>query len=86
MGDRTYELRPTGLRRTQLRRNGELLAEALGTWGSCNPFRSIPGPDAGLTWAGWADPADVAIGQSMVVAYGADAPSAIAGIPGSFLD
>ncbi|MFF4506594.1 hypothetical protein [Streptomyces sp. NPDC001401] len=32
------------------------------------------------------DPADVAIGQSMVVAYGAGAPGAIAGILGSVLD
>jgi hypothetical protein len=40
VGDRAYELRPTGLRRAQLRRNGELLAEARGTWRSYNPFRS----------------------------------------------
>lgn len=86
MGDRSYELRPTGLRRAQLRRNGELLAEARGTWRSYNPFRSIPGLDARLTWAAWADPTDVAIGQSMVVAYGAGAPGAIAGILGSLLD
>ncbi|MCD9874745.1 hypothetical protein [Streptomyces guryensis] len=86
VGDRAYELMPTGLRRAQLRRNGELLAEACGTWRSYNPFRSVPGLDARLTWAGWADPTDVAIGQSMVIAYGAGAPGAIAGILGSLLD
>ncbi|MEV5878975.1 hypothetical protein AB0L75_33095 [Streptomyces sp. NPDC052101] len=85
VGDRAYELRPTGLRRAQLRRGGELLAEARGNWLSYSPFRAFPGLDARMTWAGWADATDVAIGQSMVVAYGAGAPGAITSLLGDWL-
>ncbi|MER6736329.1 hypothetical protein [Streptomyces puniciscabiei] len=82
VANRAYELRPTGLRRAQLRRDGELLAEARGSWLDHSPFRGIPGLGARLSWAGWADATDVAIGQSMVVAYGAGAPGAIATVLG----
>ncbi|MBP2052747.1 hypothetical protein J2Z21_005734 [Streptomyces griseochromogenes] len=82
VGDRAYELRPTGLRRAQLSRNGEILANAWGSWLAYSPFRAFPGLGARLSWAGWADATDVAIGQSMVVAYGAGAPGAIAAFLG----
>jgi hypothetical protein len=85
VGDRTYELRPTGLCRARLFRDGELLAEARDSWLDYSPFREIPGLGARLSWAGWADATDVAIGQSMVVAYGAGAPGAIARILGVWL-
>lgn len=86
VGDRAYELRPTGVRRAQLRRNGELLAEARGTWSAYGPLRTIPGLDARLSWAGWADATDVAIGQSMVLAFGAGAPGMLASFVGFCLD
>ncbi|MEU2712088.1 hypothetical protein [Streptomyces sp. NPDC007205] len=86
VGDRAYELRPTGLRRAQLRRNGELIAEACGTLAAYSPFRTIPGLDAGLAWSGRVDTTDVAIGQSMVIAYGAGAPGGIASFLAIWLD
>jgi hypothetical protein len=86
VGDRVYELRPVGLRRAQLRRDGAIIAQAHGTWSSYNPFREIPGLDARLTWSERVDATDVAIGQSMVVAYGAGAPGGIAALFGIWVN
>ena len=86
VGDRGYELRPTGLRRGQLLRDGRLIADTHGTLVSYSPFREIPGIDARLTWYPSADPTDVAIGQAMVVAFGAGAPGALASLTLFWLD
>ncbi|MFI6844777.1 hypothetical protein OG535_24655 [Kitasatospora sp. NBC_00085] len=80
LGDRSYELRPTALRRAELRRNGVLIAHARGTLRSYSPGRSIPGLDARVTWSQGVDPTDVAIGQAMVFGFGAGAPGALLGI------
>ncbi|MBV6696665.1 hypothetical protein [Kitasatospora aureofaciens] len=77
VGDRGYELRPTGLCRAELRRNGALIARAQGTLRSYSPFRTIPGIDAKLSWSQGVDPTDVAVAQAMVVAFGAGAPGAL---------
>ncbi|MGW2814084.1 hypothetical protein [Streptomyces sp. NPDC001415] len=80
VGGRTYELRPVSLRQARLLRNGTLVAEARGTLRSYASLRDIPGIDARLTWSHGLDPTDVAIGQAMVVAFGAGAPGALASI------
>lgn len=80
VGDRGYELRPTGLRRARLLRDGRPIADASGTLRSYSPFREIPGLDARLRWQPGVDPTDVAIGQAMVVAFGAGAPGALANV------
>ncbi|MET8625985.1 hypothetical protein ABZW30_19895 [Kitasatospora sp. NPDC004669] len=77
VADRSYELRPTALRRAELRRNGVLIAHAHGTLRSYSPGRTIPGLDARVTWSQGVDPTDVAIGQAMVVGFGAGAPGAL---------
>ncbi|WP_188303250.1 hypothetical protein [Streptomyces sp. CBMA123] len=77
VGDRTYELRSTSLRRAELRRNGVLIAHARGTYRSYAPGRSIPGLDAKVTWSHGIDPTDVAVGQSMVIGFGAGAPGVV---------
>ena len=78
VGDRRYELRPTGLLRARLLRDGMLIAKARRSVRSYSPFRGIPGVDAQLTWSPGVDPTDVAIGQALVVAYGGGAPGALA--------
>ncbi|MEU8923836.1 hypothetical protein AB0D10_23310 [Kitasatospora sp. NPDC048545] len=77
LGDRTYELRSTGLRRAELRRNGTLIAHAHGSFRSYAPGSTIPGLDARITWSQGIDPTDVAVGQAMVVGFGAGAPGAV---------
>ncbi|MGW2250161.1 hypothetical protein ACWCXH_08170 [Kitasatospora sp. NPDC001660] len=77
VGARGYELRPTALCRAELRRDGVVIGRAQGTFRSYSPFRGIPGIDAVVTWSPGVDPTDVAIGQAMVVAFGAGAPGAI---------
>ncbi|GHF28227.1 hypothetical protein GCM10018790_02040 [Kitasatospora xanthocidica] len=79
LGDRTYELRPVSLRRAELRRNGVLIAEARGGLRSYSPGRSIPGLGARVAWSHGVDPTDVAVGQAMVLAFGAGAPGAVLG-------
>ncbi|WP_406202941.1 hypothetical protein OH807_25560 [Kitasatospora sp. NBC_01560] len=86
VGDRSYELRPTALRRAELWRNGVLLARARGTLRAWAPGRSIPGLDARVTWSQGVDPTDVAIGQAMVTGFGAGAPGALLRIPLFWLD
>ncbi|MFI2202739.1 hypothetical protein ACH47Z_18545 [Streptomyces sp. NPDC020192] len=86
VGERTYELRPTGLCRARLLRNGAPIAEAHGTLSAYLSLRGIPGIDAQLTWSHGLDPTDVAIGQAMVFAFGAGAPGALATIVSSLLD
>lgn len=86
VGDRGYELRPIGLCRSQLLRDGELIADTYGTLRSYSPFREIPGIDARLTWSPGADPTDVAIGHAMVVAFGAGAPGTLASLTFFWLD
>ncbi|MFD7162308.1 hypothetical protein [Streptomyces violascens] len=85
VGERTYELRPVSLRQARLLRNGTLIAEAQGTLRSYASLRDIPGIDARLTWSHGLDPTDVAIGQAMVVAFGAGAPGALASIASFWL-
>ncbi len=77
VGDRTYELKPTSMRKAELRRNGVLIANAHGTLRSYAPGRGIPGLDARVKWTQAIDPTDVAIGQAMVLAFGAGAPGAL---------
>jgi hypothetical protein len=77
-GDRGYELRRTGLLRARLLRGGVLIATARGRLAGYSPLRNIPGIDARLSWSDGVDPTDVAIGQAMVVAFGAGAPGALA--------
>ncbi|MFJ9866804.1 hypothetical protein [Streptomyces sp. NPDC101165] len=86
MDERTYELRPTSLRRARLLRNGTPIAEAQGTLRSYASLRDIPGIDARLTWSHGLDPTDVAIGQAMVFAFGAGAPGALASLLSFWLD
>ncbi|WP_280664392.1 MULTISPECIES: hypothetical protein [unclassified Kitasatospora] len=86
VGDRGYELRPTGVCRSQILRNGTPVAEARGTLLSYSPFHEIPGIDARLTWSPGVDPTDVAIGQAMVVAFGAGAPGALTTLAFFWLD
>ncbi|MER6026283.1 hypothetical protein [Streptomyces sp. NPDC001851] len=86
VGERTYELLPTGLCRARLVRNGTPIAEAHGTLSAYGLFRTIPGIDARLTWSHGLDPYDVAIGQALVVAFGAGAPGALATIASFWLD
>ncbi|GHI04313.1 hypothetical protein AQI88_26105 [Streptomyces cellostaticus] len=83
--ERTYELRPTSLRQARLLRNGTPIAEAHGTLRSYASLRDIPGIDARLTWSHGLDPTDVAIGQAMVLAFGAGAPGALASLAFSWL-
>ncbi|MER5549848.1 hypothetical protein [Streptomyces sp. NPDC002589] len=85
MGDRSYELRPTGLRRARLLRNGTPIAEARGTLRSYVSLRDIPGLDARLTWSHGVDPTDVAIGHAMVFAFGAGAPGALVSLASIWL-
>ncbi|MQS15591.1 hypothetical protein F7Q99_25795 [Streptomyces kaniharaensis] len=80
VGDRGYELRPTALCRAELRRNGQVIAQARGSLRSYSPFRTIPGLDARVTWSHGVDATDVAVGQAMVVAFGAGAPGALQSI------
>ncbi|MFF2080350.1 hypothetical protein ACFVXG_37025 [Kitasatospora sp. NPDC058162] len=77
VGDRTYELRPRGLRRAELRRNGTLIAHARGSFRSYAPGNTIPGLNAKVTWSQGIDPTDVAVAQAMVLAFGAGAPGII---------
>ncbi|MGW2373733.1 MULTISPECIES: hypothetical protein [Kitasatospora] len=77
VGDRAYELRPTSLRRAELRRNGVLIAHARGTYRSYAPGSTIPGLDARVNWSQGIDPTDVAVGQAMLLAFGAGAPGAL---------
>ncbi|WP_280692761.1 hypothetical protein [Kitasatospora sp. GAS204B] len=86
VGGRGYELRPTGLCRARLLRDGTPIAEARGTLLSYSPFQQIPGIDARLTWSHGVDPTDVAIGQAMVVAFGAGAPGALTTLAFCWLD
>ncbi|WP_280725939.1 hypothetical protein [Kitasatospora sp. MAA4] len=86
VGDRGYELRPTGLRRARLLRDGTPIAEARGTLRSYSPFRDIPGSDARLSWTPGVDPTDVAMGQALVVAFGAGAPGALTALTFFWLD
>ncbi|MEU6509992.1 hypothetical protein [Streptomyces sp. NPDC046942] len=86
VGERTYELRPTGLCRARILRDGMPIAEAHGTLGAYGPLRGIPGIDARLTWSHGLGRYDVAIGQAMVVAFGAGAPGALATIASFWLD
>ncbi|GHE15430.1 hypothetical protein [Streptomyces alanosinicus] len=86
LGERTYELRPTSLRRARLLRNGTHIAEARGTLRSYASLRDIPGLDARLSWSHGLDPTDVAIGQSMVLAFGAGAPGALSSLASFCLD
>ncbi|OLZ65387.1 hypothetical protein AV521_32450 [Streptomyces sp. IMTB 2501] len=86
VGERTYELRPTSLRRARLLRNGTPIAEAHGTLRSYVSLRGIPGIDARLNWSQGLDPYDVAIGQAMVVAFGAGAPGALTSLVSFSLD
>ncbi|GGU93046.1 hypothetical protein GCM10010260_29830 [Streptomyces filipinensis] len=86
VGDRSYELRPIGLCRARLLRNGTPIAEARGTLRSYACLRDIPGIDARLTWSHGLDPTDVAIGQAMVFAFGAGAPGALGSIVSFCLD
>ncbi|WP_030057951.1 MULTISPECIES: hypothetical protein [Streptomyces] len=77
VGDRTYELRPKGLRRAELWRNSTLIAHARGSFRSYAPGHTIPGLDARITWSQGIDPTDVAIGQAMILGFGAGAPGAV---------
>ncbi|MFG3223428.1 hypothetical protein ACGF07_01425 [Kitasatospora sp. NPDC048194] len=77
VGDRSYELRATSLRRAELRRNGALIAHARGSFRSYSPGNTIPGLDARITWSQGVDPTDVAVGQAMVIGFGAGAPGAV---------
>ena len=86
VGDRGYELRPTGLRSADLLRDGTHIADAHGTLISYSPFREIPGLDAHLRWQPGVDPTDVAVGQAMVVAFGAGAPGALTNLAFFWLD
>ncbi|GAB3976107.1 hypothetical protein GCM10029978_062080 [Actinoallomurus acanthiterrae] len=85
-GDRGYELRPTGLLRARLLRDGAPIATVRGRLADYSPFRNIPGIDARLSWSDGVDPTDVAIGQAMVVAFGAGAPGALARLVFFWLD
>ncbi|MFD7902738.1 hypothetical protein ACFV4F_42045 [Kitasatospora sp. NPDC059722] len=76
VGARGYELRPTGLCRAELRRDGAVIGRASSGLGAYSPFRSIPGIDAKIAWSPGVDPTDVAVGQAMVVTFGAGAPGA----------
>ncbi len=58
-------------------RDGLRIAEAHGTLAAYSPWRTIPGVDARLTWHGGVDQTDVAIGQAMVIGFGAGAPGVI---------
>lgn len=78
VGDRGYELRPTGLFRARLLRDGTPIAGAYGGLRSYSPVRTHPGIDARLNWSPGVDPTDVAVGQAMVIAFGAGAPGALA--------
>jgi hypothetical protein len=78
VGDRDYLLRPTGLFRARLLRDGTPIAGVRGGLRSYSPVRTLPGIDARLDWAPGVDPTDVAVGQAMVVAFGAGAPGALA--------
>ncbi|MFF4813425.1 hypothetical protein ACFY2K_02460 [Kitasatospora sp. NPDC001309] len=77
LGDRTYELRATSLRKAELRRNGAVIAHAQGSFRSYAPGSSIPGLHAEVTWSQAIDPTDVAVGQAMVLAFGAGAPGIV---------
>ncbi|MFJ8625426.1 hypothetical protein ACIRD3_21615 [Kitasatospora sp. NPDC093550] len=77
VGDRGYELRATGLRKAELWRGGTLIAHAHGSFRAYAPGRTIPGLDARVTWSQGVDPTDVAIGQAMVVGFGAGAPGGL---------
>ncbi|MER7580462.1 hypothetical protein [Kitasatospora sp. NPDC097691] len=77
LGDRTYELRATSLRRAELRRNGVRIADARGSYRAYAPGSTIPGLDARIDWSQGIDPTDVAVAQSMVLAFGAGAPGAV---------
>ncbi|WP_031068791.1 hypothetical protein [Streptomyces sp. NRRL WC-3742] len=77
VGERTYELRPTTLRRAEVRRNGTVIARASSTLRSYSPGSTIPGRHARLTWSQGLDPTDVAIAQALVLTFGAGAPGAL---------
>lgn len=71
VGDRRYELAPSGLRRSLLTRNGLGVAEADGGLAAFVPGRRLPGGGAAIAWCGAADPLDVALAYAMVLAFGA---------------
>ncbi|MFD7452327.1 hypothetical protein [Kitasatospora sp. NPDC059827] len=77
VGDRSYELRATSLRKAELHRNGAVIAHAQGSFRSYAPGSSIPGLHAKVTWSQAIDPTDVAVGQAMVLAFGAGAPGIV---------
>lgn len=85
-GGHRYELRPTGLCHARLTRDAAPVAAARGTLRAYLPFRSFRGVDARLTWEPGATPLDVALGQAMVLAFGAGAPGALAWIITLWLD
>lgn len=74
IGGHRYELRPTGLFHARFTRDAVPVARARGTLLAYNPFRSLPGIDARLTWTPEAAPLDVALGQAMAIAFGAGSP------------
>ncbi|MEU1629372.1 hypothetical protein ABZ746_29465 [Streptomyces sp. NPDC020096] len=86
VGNRGYELRPTGLRTSRLLRDGVPVADVLGTLAAHSPLRDLPGSDARLVWHGGIDPTDVAVGQAMVIGFGAGAPGALLGPVRALLD
>ncbi|KJS54015.1 hypothetical protein [Streptomyces rubellomurinus] len=77
VGGRRYELRPTALCRAELRCDERVIGHARGTLRSYGPGRGIPGIDARVTWSPGVDPTDVAVGQAMVLTFGAGAPGAL---------
>ncbi|MDF2256290.1 hypothetical protein [Streptantibioticus ferralitis] len=86
VGNRGYALTPTGLRTSLLLRDGVPIADVLGTLAAYSPLRDLPGNDARLVWHGGIDPTDVAVGQAMVIGFGAGAPGALLGTIHALLD
>lgn len=85
-GGHRYELRPTGLCHARLTRDAMLIAEACDTLLAYFSFRAHRGIDARLTWMPGATPLDAALGQAMVLVFGAGAPGLLTAIAGFWLE
>lgn len=68
---RVYVFAPRSFRSSQLLRDGIAVAEVRGTLAVYSPFHHLPGLDARITWCGAPDPLDVALGQALVIVFGA---------------